>query len=410
MHADSIPLWQRVTHPKTWPPPPEVMTVSRLREIEGCPRRWALKNAEYVGIWPYSGYPDRPQVFGIIGRIAHLSLKIIVSALAHAECPSTNDPQTVKVLKELGGYSQIISTCIERVLSNQTKNPRAERIKQTMENSVRSRIPEIRESVQILLSRMQLYPSKSIKRKGGKKKIRAALSFGFYPEIELRANKIGWIGIADLLNISEDTCEIIDFKLGEPTDDHIFQVQVYALLWALDSNLNPSGRLAEILSLYYCGKQINFPAPSSDELNILEQDLCRRARNTSNLLNVTPPITRPHPDICHSCSVRHLCDEYWTPAVQQLIRKSGSAGSNFTDVELTISNRRGPLTWDGIVEMSKGMPSGTRVIIQIEPTAKPFKSGDRVRLLNANVTRLEEGVVEILLAINNSTECFWILN
>ena len=43
--------------PDTWPEPPREMSVSSLRAIESCPRRWALSTASYPNLWRGIGYP-----------------------------------------------------------------------------------------------------------------------------------------------------------------------------------------------------------------------------------------------------------------------------------------------------------------------------------------------------------------
>jgi len=71
--------------------------------------------------------------------------------------------------------------------------------------------------------------------------LRRPLANGAHPEVELRAKSIGWKGKADLLVVGDDACEITDFKTGAADEAHKFQVRVYAVLWRLDDQLNPSG-------------------------------------------------------------------------------------------------------------------------------------------------------------------------
>src|SRR2546430_2535646 len=50
---------QQAVSPSTWPSPPTEMSVSTLRELEACPRRWALSSARYPEIWDRVGYPPK---------------------------------------------------------------------------------------------------------------------------------------------------------------------------------------------------------------------------------------------------------------------------------------------------------------------------------------------------------------
>ena len=59
---------------------------------------------------------------------------------------------------------------------------------------------------------------------------------GTYPELEVRARRIGCKGKVDLLVLGNDACEVTDFKTGPADEAHAFQVRVYA---ALDLDLRP---------------------------------------------------------------------------------------------------------------------------------------------------------------------------
>src|SRR5262249_54949644 len=146
---------------------------------------------------------------------------------------------------------------------------------------------------------------------GGK---RGPLRFGSYPELELRATSINWHGNADLLTLSSDGCEILDFKTGAPDDHHAFQLRVYALLWTRDAELNPSGLIPKTLrGCYRHGGVLVDPLTASD-LAGFERDLVARRDAASVAVEAKPPEARPKAVTCRYCTVRHMCDEYWSIA------------------------------------------------------------------------------------------------
>ena len=92
------------------------MSVSSIREIAACPRRWAIKAADYHEVWDRRGYPPRLFISSVAGSVVHLVLKTITKALVRAGCRSVQDAGVVQVMKDLGGYSEIIEACIPQVL------------------------------------------------------------------------------------------------------------------------------------------------------------------------------------------------------------------------------------------------------------------------------------------------------
>src|SRR5262249_42276332 len=146
-------------------------------------------------------------------------------------------------------------------------NPRATGELESEERRLVLAIPKMRVHVQNLLAtvKLQSHPKLEMLRTPSGKSRRPLIN-GSYPEILLEARQIGWQGIADLITISADQCEIRDFKTGLNRDDHEFQLRVYALLWWRDVELNPTGRLADSLVLSYGGTELRVPAPNRDQL------------------------------------------------------------------------------------------------------------------------------------------------
>ncbi len=374
--------------PAAWPDAPEEMTVTTLREIESCSRRWSLGAGHYPDLWNGQGYPPRVQLGALSGTVVHLALEVITRALVRAGCPSLHDPIVLQVLRDLGGYTKVVNDCIDRALSRLASNPRAQPVLEFAARSLRAQVPELRTRAQTMLCRVRLSRIPGRHAEGNAAKARGRLTMGAFPEIELRAEEIGWKGKADLLVLSSDACEIIDFKTGAPDEGHGFQMRVYALLWSRDGELNPDRRRADRLLLAYGGGEIEVAAPTESELDELGAVLRARRGAAHEAVSNHPPEARPDPQNCHYCGVRQLCSEYWTAKTQRQMVQEGEDW-RFSDVEVTITGRHGPSSWDARVELSRDLSAGTPAVIRTSGDIE-FRPRDRLRVLNAALTMDDE--------------------
>ena len=224
---------------------------------------------------------------------------------------------------------------------------------------------------------------------------RGPLTMGAFSEIELRAKEIGWKGRADLLVLSSDACEIMDFKTGAYDEGHKFQIQVYALLWNRDGELNPGRRRADRLLLVYSGEEIEVEAPTESELAKFEALLLTRRDAAHEAVSAHPPEARPSRQICCNCAVRHLCDEYWTTKTQRQVVREGD-DRRFGDVEVTVTGRHGPSSWDGRIELLREAPAGMLAVIRSSGELN-LRPGDRLRILDAALTMDDEDPTQPVL-------------
>jgi hypothetical protein len=208
---------------------------------------------------------------------------------------------------------------------------------------------------------------------------RSPLANGTYTEVEVRARSIGWKGKVDLLALGDDACAITDFKTGAASEAHTFQVRVYALLWSLDGELNPAGRLVDRLVLAYGGGDVDVAPPRADELAMLERDLVARRAAAEAALSARPPEARPSLEKCRYCGVRQLCDKYWT--ADSLPK---AMDQPFSDVELRIVHRHGSSSWDAVVTFSRIIGAGTPALLRT-PGPLELEPGRRVRVLDASI-------------------------
>jgi hypothetical protein len=342
---------------------------------------------------------------GLTGSVVHLALKVVTKALARAGCRSLEDTNALQVMRDLGGYTKVIDDCIQQVLHGFVANPRAEPLLDTAFRTLKSRVPEMRIETQTLLRHITLHEASGTSgnepaRKNG---ARMPLGPGTYPELILRAPRIGWHGITDLLILSPSVCEIIDFKTGSMDDAHRFQLGVYALLWSRDSELNPTGRTVDRLTLQYQDREVSVDPPTTAQLDALERDLIGRRQAAVAALNADPPQARPSVDNCRHCAVRHLCDEYW----EQVPTPVAPSESAFTDVQIAIVGRHGRSSWDGIIERSLGKDAAKSIVLRIPGSSDlEFAKGDRIRALDVHVSTVDDANVPIVATMSSISEVF----
>src|SRR5689334_3856088 len=110
--------------PHAWPAPPSPWSFSTLREIEACPRRWALSSAAYPEIWQSAGYPPSLTVKALAGQVIHEAVELISTSLSQSACTNLRDAAAVEVLRRIGGLTAILRSLIESNLARVRINPR----------------------------------------------------------------------------------------------------------------------------------------------------------------------------------------------------------------------------------------------------------------------------------------------
>lgn len=385
-------LWTTKS-PAAWPDAPAEMTVTTLAEIESCPRRWALGAGHYPDLWEGRGYPSRVQLNTLAGTVVHLVIETITKALANAGCLSVQDPTALQVMKDLGGYTKVVNDCIDRVLERLTSSPRAKHLLEFAARSLRAQVPNLRTRAQTMLYRVRLPRVALFQAEGNASKTRGPLTVGVFPEIDLRAREIGWKGKADLLVISPDACEITDFKTGVRDEKHHFQIQVYALLWSRETDLNPERRRADRLVLAYETGDVEVAAPNDVELDAIEREIVARGEAAHQAVTRRPPEARPNADHCRYCGVRQLCAEYWTAKTQRKMAEHAE-DQRFADVEVTITGRHGPSSWRATVETSSIAKRGQAILLRADHLPFVLHEGQTLRLLGIHLSLSDEQASE----------------
>jgi CRISPR/Cas system-associated exonuclease Cas4 (RecB family) len=338
----------------------------------------------------------------------------IASSLAKKGYRGLGDLCAAQVLRELGGYSYVISQVTDAALSGLSDNPRLIRQKEALFTDVRNRASIIREQVQVLVSRMtwEAVPINQAAIEGviGTSahfaKTRGALSPGLHFEAELRDTALKFRGIADSIEVAQTGCTITDFKTGTKSENHEFQLRVYALLWQRDFELNPAGRTATKLILSYpCAGQ-SVPVPTESELADLSKDLKTRSETARAEVGSSSPKANLSIENCGRCQVRQLCTQYWTKD-----RQKSSAVPDpdacFDDIEIVLSTRRVETLWEAECVASSVLQQGVRLLVRIPASEivaqERFTSGQRVRLTDAFVSA-RDGEDLPLVSLTAATE------
>jgi CRISPR/Cas system-associated exonuclease Cas4 (RecB family) len=382
------------------PRAPDWMSVSTLLQIEACPRQWALRHGSYPELWSGRGYPPRPRLAAIEGRVVHEALRTVVRALIDAGCTSVDDERSVAAIRALGGYSAILSKQLSVVLKEFDANPRV-RDRDELARRARSNLPAIRTTVQLLLRRATLTGGRSRKDAdagAASSHARRPLPLGVHHEVTVEVPAIRWRGTIDLLRRVESRCELVEYKTGKASPDHDFQVRAYAVLWRDDQQLNPDRTRITELTLVYVTEALSVPAPSDTELDATLQDMQYRAERARAVVNAEVPEARPSVDTCSGCDVRHLCDVYWRTREATLL-------DGYCDLEVRLGERRGHMAWAATTRDSSATP--VMVIFTADPFLDTLHEGAVVRILNARITHEEhEGARGRTISAGPYTETF----
>ena len=91
-------------------------------------------------------------------------------------------------MRSFGGYTEIIRSCIDRVIISFQENPRAEHAVDSLRSSLQSHASDIRSRVQLLLGRVHLDNEKGTTNEpttgASHVKQQAILTPAIYPEVE----------------------------------------------------------------------------------------------------------------------------------------------------------------------------------------------------------------------------------
>jgi CRISPR/Cas system-associated exonuclease Cas4 (RecB family) len=278
--------------------------------------------------------------------------------------------------------------------------------------ALQSHMPQLREQVQVKLRHLH-FENSFLPTRRKQDEAPSQTLHGSHSEVELRAHALRWVGVADYVAVFENDCEIVDFKNGDPDEEHKLQILIYALLWIRDQKLNPNRRIANKLTLSYESGTVDVPAPSENELNELERKIQTRTDFVRNGFSTLPPEARPSPNNCRFCDVRHLCSEYWKPQTEQQMAELASSSSDYADLEAKIISQQGMKCWKAVVVCSQALRPGAPILLRtsifdnsLDEALLSGTGNDRVRILDGRLANRSSDASPTLVTISERSEGF----
>ena len=362
----------RVTAPTEWAKAPARYSYSTLRSLRECPLRWQLQRSSYGET---RGFPERPSVAAITGKMIHSALDQLFRALGTQGLPPVGSVPFQTVLRDL----DLVNRLRESLRARQEElsaNPRAAGQRITVsERDLYNQVCRLFHPVYAQARAARQGRTERLSRERAEESIHDLLeklhTKGMLSEVRLLHPTLPLIGIIDLLWDDGGQTRIVDFKTGTPHAQYREQVELYALLWWRVTNDRP-------VSL-----EIRHPAGTEtydiDEtmLLALEARLTDELRALSADLDHPPCVARPGPH-CRHCDVRALCDTYWSERQPQ---GSLLLEDTWCDADLTVV-----ATISGAVALCHDRAGNELTLTCDEDTAAtlgPWELGERLRVLSA---------------------------
>jgi len=414
VELDVIPPVWKVKPPENWPTQLQRMSYTQLIGIEGCTRKWSLQHAQYPDIWDSQNYPDKPNIGLLRGRVIHEALEILVKAFVSGNVSTIPSEAATSVIRRLGGFRHLVQTCLERELANIADNPRISGVILSLKARLEQDRGNMLEDLKRLIRRIpsdRLGTSATWEPVESEDKGRVPLRYGIHSEVALSPPGMDWIGYADLMYLDENSCEIRDFKTGGRNDGYSEQLQVYAVLWCLDSELNPEGRHPDRLVISYPDGEVEVECLSAAEITDMASNLDIRVTSARESLTISPPPAKPSWEQCQWCPVKQLCDEYWLPATQSAITSQKTPTNDYLDAQLHLDNRLGPKSFSATVIAGIGLNPGTNLTVSDQGQDQHLAAGRTIRVLNAKIEKPEQEESDdnrYRIILDGSTERFFL--
>ena len=387
------------------PEPPASWSFSSLKDAETCPRRWMLSRAKYPDVWDKGGYPQRPNPAALLGDVVHGAIEVIIDALNVAGCTTLDAPDSVHVLRGLGGLSAVVREVIDRIIDDLKDNPRVNNdAREGTRQLLVDQIGLASNRIQLLLSRSRLPAwsgDKNVRQRDGHggrgEHRRSPVDLGGHTEIDVVAEDLRLSGRIDLVTKDESGVTITDFKTGQEDPSHDDQVRMYALLWDLDRERNPERSAADVLVVSYPGQSRIVPTPGPVALRSLELETRTRIEQADSQATASAP-ARPGPDTCQFCQVRHLCADYWQTVVPD---PATVTPNEWFDFEGSVLRQNGLKSWVVIAGLG-----GTEVLVRTQSPSTALPLGRTIRVLGARRVGDSDDPGRVIAALGSNSENF----
>lgn len=312
--------------PTRWAGPPEHFSFSSLQAISSCPRRWQLLNSEWG---EYARFPQRLQPKALEGTIVHEAIELLVRALGKRGLPSIGSDAFREALSEIDfwGHFARESEGWNRRLAQHPRMGPSFHLKTPARELANRAIRLFREQYEPLDSGEGITVTPKKVQVGNLDFLKLVETRGAISEVRLEHPDLPFLGIIDMVEFKNDGIKLTEFKTGKPKEEHLLQLQLYAVLW-----WRTTGNLPNLLSLQYVNDCKDTPVSASG-LVTAEKHLAENINESRRVLSSKPAEARPASE-CGYCPVRARCTVGWQ-AHQAPIRHMMS---DTTDVALTVVN------------------------------------------------------------------------
>ena len=412
------PLYQ-ILKPTSGANPPAYYSHTGLTQIESCPRRWWLLHSKYD---PLVGrYPEPVAPGAMIGSIVHSALERF--SVEFSRSGLSEETSGLREFRRQFPIREIVRERRKQFLEEARDNPRAQLAVLEANVSVDVCISVFKDLVRRSYGEPALESNAAVKDAESKSEAPVApqktTADGYsawrdvpcpavLPEVMLKLEDPPVHGKIDLVITGTDGDTLIEFKTGEPWPEHQRQSALYSFLWWA-----VTGRFA-------CERQLLYPNQNIVKLRGMSQvelkeegiALNERVTRAKQELSRTPPSVRIEADRCRSCTVRQLCEEYWTA--------NATAGSRWVWDSVAQPRAAGSMEWrdlqidlaqterfaEGLVVRGNLKGAAKQVVCKIPPQFRASATGSHknVRLLNVGLVPEGEGERVVW---SRASEAFW---
>jgi hypothetical protein len=412
------PLYQ-IRKPTSGAHPPAYYSHTGLTQIEACPRRWWLLHAKYDAL--AGPYPEPVSSGSMRGSIVHAALERF--SVEWSRSAMTTEPGGIKAFRRQFPIREIVRETRRRLLGNVRGNPRAQIAMLEANVSVDGCISLFKDLIRRSYGEPAFESDVATGHFEGRNEERLAGASteligervkkevpcpAVLPEVILKVEDPRVHGKIDLVATTEDGDSLVEYKTGEPKPEHEKQSRLYAFLWWA-----VTGRVVRERQLLYPNQSpVKLGAMTKAELE--KEGVLLRARIAwaNGEVQSALPIVRFDAERCRSCTVRQLCEEYWTAKETAASRwtrddagrvRPGAGNPEWRDLEIELQQTE-QLAEGFIV---RGRPKGgVQIVCKIPPQfrASSADSFKNVRLLNVGLVADGEGT---RLVWSTGSEAFW---
>ena len=389
------------TQSRTLPELPDHWSYSTLKEIEACPRQYVLGRASYPELWDRSGISRSDRIRQHCSATSStMRWRGSSRRSSRPAAPHPTRPRPSQCYVNWAATQRWPLRRWQARLARLDGNPRVDedrrgRLQQLLED----RIPEARTEIQGYLQRMALIPKPTAARggRGGIVPKRRPLGVGSHPEASLRADELRVKGRVDLITVTAEGADIVDHKTGAQDPSHLDQLRFYAMLWDQDEVANSARTPVGTLTASYPTTEESLPAPdAAKNWPTLASRTAERVAAADGQVVVRCPGSARLASRAAYCSVRSLCDAYWSEVVPD---PAEVTDGTWFDYEGVVAAQNGVKSW------WMRDPHDRRKMLVRTPPGRQLSPGQRLRILG--LRREDDPELEAPVAtLTTSSELF----